>query len=299
MKSDSRARICLAAWQFVTTMIEANITNTTFPCVGISRPLERTSHLIFVGVSAAAFAASVAVTILWSTAMSSAGAMTMPGGWTVSMAWMRMPGQTWPEAAGSFVGMWIVMMVAMMLPSLMPMLARYRQAVNRTNRTRLGRLTGVAGLGYFFVWTVIGIAVFPVGLGLTAAEMRESVLARVTPIAVGVVFVLAGAFQFSRWKAHQLACCHDALVEGHVLPAESRSAWKHGMRLGVHCCFCCANLMAILLVVGVMDLRAMGIVMAGITAERVAPAHAQVVRGIGVVVVVIGLTLIVRLIGLS
>jgi predicted metal-binding membrane protein len=36
----------------------------------------------------------------------------------VPMAWMRMPGQTWPGAAASFLGMWVVMMVAMMLPSL-------------------------------------------------------------------------------------------------------------------------------------------------------------------------------------
>ena len=39
-----------------------------------------------------------------------------------------MPGQTWPGAAASFLGMWVVMTVAMMLPSLVPMLWRYRQA---------------------------------------------------------------------------------------------------------------------------------------------------------------------------
>jgi hypothetical protein len=38
------------------------------------------------------------------------GEMLMPGGWTMSMAWMRMPGQTWPGAAASFLAMWIVMM---------------------------------------------------------------------------------------------------------------------------------------------------------------------------------------------
>jgi predicted metal-binding membrane protein len=47
------------------------------------------------------------------------------GGWTMSMAWMRMPGQTWPAATASFLGMWVVMMVAMMLPALVPMLQRY------------------------------------------------------------------------------------------------------------------------------------------------------------------------------
>ena len=83
---------------------------------------ERTSHRAFVGISALLFAASAALTIVWCTSMSAMRRMPMPGGWTMSMVWMRMPGQSWPEAAASFIGMWVVMMVAMMLPSLAPML---------------------------------------------------------------------------------------------------------------------------------------------------------------------------------
>src|SRR4029434_5949041 len=83
---------------------------------------ERASQQAFFGVSALLFAASAAVTIVWCGSMSSMGGMPMSGGWTMSMAWMRMPGQTWSGAAASFLGMWIVMMVAMMLPSLVPML---------------------------------------------------------------------------------------------------------------------------------------------------------------------------------
>ena len=92
---------------------------------------ERASQQAFFGVSALLFAASAVVTIVWCASMSAMGEMPMPGGWTMSMAWMRMPGQTWPGAAASFLGMWVVMMVAMMLPSLVPMLRRYRQAVDR------------------------------------------------------------------------------------------------------------------------------------------------------------------------
>ncbi|WEX75180.1 DUF2182 domain-containing protein [Sinorhizobium numidicum] len=67
-------------------------------------------------------------------------------GWTMSMTWMRMPGQTWSAAAASFLGMWLVkMMMAMMLPSLVPMLRRYRQAVANAGEIRLGRLTTLEG----------------------------------------------------------------------------------------------------------------------------------------------------------
>ena len=83
--------------------------------------------------------------------MAPMGGMAMPGGWTMSMAWMRMPGQTWPGAAASFLGMWIVMMVAMMLPSLVPMVWRYRAAVGRAGATRLAGPTALVGAGYFFV----------------------------------------------------------------------------------------------------------------------------------------------------
>src|SRR5437899_4465051 len=127
---------------------------------------ERASQQAFVGVSALLFAASATVTIVWCASMSAMGEMPMPGGWTMSMAWMRMPGQTWPGAVASFLGMWVVMMVAMMLPSLVPMLWRYRQAVGRTGETRLGRLTALVGVGYFFVWTVFGMAAFPLGVAL-------------------------------------------------------------------------------------------------------------------------------------
>jgi len=69
--------------------------------------------------------------------------MPTPGGWTISMAWMRMPGQTWPGAAVPFLCTWAGMTVAMTLPSLVPMLWRYRWAVGSAFCTPVAR-TGYA-----------------------------------------------------------------------------------------------------------------------------------------------------------
>jgi predicted metal-binding membrane protein len=171
---------------------------------------ERASRQAFLGVLAAPFAASAAQTAVWCASMSAMGGMPMPGGWTMSMAWMRMPRQTWPGAAASFLGMWVVMMVAMMLPSLTPMLWRYRLAVGGTGETPLGPLTALVGAGYFSVWTLFGAAAFPLGVALAAAEMQQPAVARAAPIAVGVVVLVAGALQFSSWKARHLACCREA-----------------------------------------------------------------------------------------
>ena len=108
--------------------------------------------LALFGVSALFFAVSATLTIVWCASMSAMGEMPMPGDWTMSMAWMRMPGQTWTDVAASFLGMWIVMMVAMMLPSVVPLLGRSREAAARAGATRLDSLTALVGAGYFFVW---------------------------------------------------------------------------------------------------------------------------------------------------
>jgi len=86
------------------------------------------------------------------------------------------------------------------------------------------------------------------------------------------------------------------------LPADGGTAWRHGLRLGRHCSYCSycsAGLTAILLVTGVMDLRAMAVVTAATTAERLAPAGEGVARTIGAGIVAAGLLLIARAAGLG
>jgi len=259
---------------------------------------ERVSQQAFFGTSALVFAASAALTAAWCGSMSAMGAMTMPGGWKMSMAWMRMPGETWTGTAASFLGMWIAMMVAMMLPSLIPMLWRYRRAVLRAGETHLGRLTTLVGLGYFFVWTLCGMAVFPLGAALADIEMQKATLARAVPMVAGVVVAVAGALQFTAWKAHHLASCREAPGHGRTLPANAGTAWREGVRFGLHCGTSCANLTAILLAIGVMDLRVMVVVTVAITLERLAPNGERVARAIGGVIVGAGLVLVARAAGL-
>ena len=262
------------------------------------RTSERTSHRVFAGVSALLFATSAALTILWCGSMTAMPGMPMPGGWTMSMTWMRMPGRSRFVTGALFLCMWVVMMVAMMLPSLVPMLQRYREAVDRTGEARLGRLTAVVGAGYFLVWTVFGMAVFPMGAALAAIEMQRGELARAVPIAAGVVVILAGALQFTAWKARHLDCRRERPGYNGTLEADAGTAWRHGLRLGLHCLQCCAGLMAILLVIGVMDLRAMAAVAAAITIERVGPASRRVALAIGIVVIGAGVVLLARASGL-
>ena len=66
-------------------------------------------------------------TISSSSAMASA--MPMPGGWSMSMAWMSMGNQSPVAHAAMFLVMWTVMMIAMMLPSVMPAVLLHRRLI--------------------------------------------------------------------------------------------------------------------------------------------------------------------------
>jgi len=250
----------------------------------------RYDQLAFFGVTALLFAASATVTIVWCTSMATMSKTLMCGDWPLSMTWMRMPGQTWPQAAASFVGMWFVMMVAMMLPALTPMLLRYRRAVDSAGGMQLGWLTMLVGMGYFFVWTTFGILVYPAGVALTSVVMQLPALARAIPVAAGVVVMFAGALQFTAWKARQLACCRAA--PGKTLSADAYTAWRHGLHLGLRCCYACCSLTLILLMMDVMELYVMAGVATAITLERLTPAGERVARFTGTLAMAAGIVMI-------
>src|SRR3989475_7746866 len=86
---------------------------------------EATLPAEFIAVCVLAFVASVSATVYFCRSMCCE--MEMPGGWTMSMMWMRMHGQTWFGSATSFLLMWLAMMVAMMLPSALPTFLKTNQ----------------------------------------------------------------------------------------------------------------------------------------------------------------------------
>ncbi|HEX6792515.1 MAG TPA: DUF2182 domain-containing protein [Casimicrobiaceae bacterium] len=238
------------------------------------------------------------------------GAMPMPGGATMPMAamssvWVPMAGQTWPAAAASFLAMWMVMMVPMMLPVLTPTLWQYRQMAAASEGVQRMFLTGLVGVAYFSVWTVIGLVAFAAGAvlagALATAQMHSPEAMRAARVAAGIAVIAAGVFQFTPWKARELACCRSmpaqfamSSIARTSLSADMATAFRHGARLGFHCVRSCAGLTAILLVTGVMDVRVMALVATAITAERLSPPRWRVSQAIGGIAVATGALLIVR-----
>jgi predicted metal-binding membrane protein len=223
------------------------------------------------------FAASATVTIRWCASMAGMPGMEMAGGWTMSMTWMRMPGQGWWAAAAVFIGMWSVMMITMMLPAILPALRD--QGANS--------LTLRVAAAYFGVWMLCGLLIYPLGLALAEITMHVAAFSRIVPALAGVALGLAGILQLSAWKARQLECCRAP-----QRAATPGAAWHRGLALGLRCCACCAPLTAALLVVGVMDPGAMAAATLAISLERLAPRGPAMARISGALLLAAGLAVL-------
>jgi len=127
------------------------------------------------------------------------------------------------------------------------------------------------------------MAAFPLGVALAVIEMQSSRAgARRTDRGRWVVLI-AGSLQLTAWKARHLACYREHLGAAVRLAADAGTAWRHGLRSVLLCSHCCAGFKAILLVIGVMDLRAMAVVAAAITVERLHRPGERVARAIAAV----------------
>src|SRR5688572_13502623 len=135
--------------------------------------------------------------------------MEMPGGWTMSMMWIRMPGQTWAASATSFLVMWLAMMVAMMLPSALPMLLNFGRSLGENRHNHSDAPVILVAAGYFFVWLLIGVAMYALGVAFALTVMRLEWFNRLVPPLSGATLVAAGALQFTGWKISALRRCRD------------------------------------------------------------------------------------------
>ena len=245
----------------------------------------------FTAVFALLFLAAAAVTIERCTSVAAMGATPMAGGESLSMAWMRMCGQSWTSAAVSFLGMWMAMTVAMMLPVLAPSLWRLQQGCGEASPTGGAGLVALAAAAYFLVWGVLGLAVYPIGAACAALASQMQAKTNLVPLASAVVLTGAGLLQLSGWKRGLLANCRDRCPEVEPTVAPARRAWRHGLHLGLHCNACCAPMTLALLVLGVMDLHTMTAATVAIAAERLAPCGLQIARVSGVLTLAAGLAL--------
>jgi predicted metal-binding membrane protein len=203
---------------------------------------------------------------------------------------MRMPA---PWIAARFTltfAMWWVMMVGMMLPSAAPMILMFA-TVNRKKRMSGQDFVPVSvfTLGYLLVWGLFSAGATVVQWVLDQLAMLSSSLTAISPMVGGALLIAAGIYQFTPLKQACLRHCRSPL--GFVLNHwhdGGIGALRMGMEHGAFCLGCCWVLMALLFVVGVMNLLSVAAIAAFVFVEKLLPGGPWIGRIGGGAMVAVG-----------
>jgi predicted metal-binding membrane protein len=213
-------------------------------------------------------------------------AMQMPGfyGWGVSTVILL------------FL-MWAVMMVAMMVPSAVPMVQAFLAVKERRkDSSRQFVPAGVFLLGYIVVWTAFSAAATLAQWGLHKTALLSPMMVATSPVVSGGLLLAAGMFQWTPLKRACLRGCRSPLS---FLMGEWREgtagAFRMGLRHGAYCVGCCWALMALLFVVGVMNLVWIAVIAVFVMAEKVLPRGQLLGRIGGVALVGAGIAVIAKI----
>lgn len=188
-----------------------------------------------------------------------------------------------------FLGMWLTMMVAMMFPTIAPIVLLHRLVLRRRGEGVLR--TAVFAGGYLAVWTAVGVV--PLAVLLAFRDVTED--ATWVGRAAGAVLVLAGAYQFTRWKQTCARACRSPLtfLATHDFGSGPRGAFRAGVSHGLYCLGCCWALMAVLLVVGLMNLVWMAAIATVFLAEKNWRHGLGLAKVVGTAVLVLGVVVLV------
>lgn len=184
--------------------------------------------------------------------------------------------------------MWIVMAGAMMLPTAAPMTmlcARFQRG-RRPGHSPLAYTALFAG-GYLAAWSVYALAATGAQIGLVHVEIMYPAAMKLssTPVAAAVL-IAAGGFQLTPLKNACMIQCRSPV--GFFM-----SEWRDGaggaFAMGVHhglfCVGCCWAVMAIMFVVGAMNMIWVGLLTAFMLIEKLGPSRSLLskVSGIGLI----------------
>ncbi len=243
------------------------------------RALERRATLVTVAILVA-----LAALAWWSTVANARDMEDMVQG-------LAQVGQAMPYDMGAlvFMGMWLTMMVAMMFPTIAPIVLLHRMVLRRRGEGILP--TGVFAGGYLAVWTAVGAVPL---LALFAFRDVSGEATWVNRLG-GLVLVVAGAYQFTHWKDTCARACRSPLtfLATHDFGGGLRGAFRVGGSHGLYCLGCCWALMAVLLVVGLMNLAWMAAIAVVFLAEKNWSHGLGLARVVGSVLLVLGIAVLV------
>jgi predicted metal-binding membrane protein len=231
----------------------------------------------------------VAVTIIAALLVCAAAAWLFTAEQAASMSGM---GGMAMLGAGLFLAIWVVMMVAMMFPSVAPMVLVHARIVRSRGEGAVPTISFVAG--YLVVWTAAGLV--PLAVIEILGSSIASPLSGWLPRLGGAVILLAGAFQFTPLKHACLRACRSPLsfLMTHDFGGGAPAAARAGMSHGAFCLGCCWALMAVLAVLGLMNLAWMAVFAIVFFLEKNWRQGVVLSRAVGAACIVIGGAVLVR-----
>ncbi len=190
--------------------------------------------------------------------------------------------------------MWLVMMVAMMLPSAAPMILLYGKLARRAREEGavFASTTVFAGF-YLAVWA---------GFSAVAALIQWALVKSGAITAMGLSFgdgriggallIVAGLYQLTPLKTACLRNCRSPLSFLMRLwrPGLAGAA-RLGLSHGLYCLGCCAMLMALLFVFGVMNLAWVALLAILVLVEKIVPGGQRIGQAAGVAALAVGVAL--------
>jgi predicted metal-binding membrane protein len=181
--------------------------------------------------------------------------------------------------------MWVVMMIAMMVPTAAQMILTFAAIARRQSSGRSPAIpTASFLLGYVIAWTGYAAVATLGQSALHGAALISPAGVSANSIFGGTILVVAGIFQWTPLKYACLARCRSPfgflMIEWRP---GSRGALIMGLRHGLYCVICCWALMALMFVLGMMNLLWLAAITAFVLLEKAMPAGHVVahVAGIG------------------
>jgi predicted metal-binding membrane protein len=200
------------------------------------------------------------------------------------------------EFAFVFV-MWAVMMVGMMAPSAAPMILMYAR-VGRQARVGQGRIagkpfapTGWFAAGYFLAWAGFSLAATLVQWVLDREALLDDRMASANILLGAVVLIAAGIYQWTPIKNACLAQCQTPfrfLMSHGGFRSNVLGCLHLGLLHGIYCVGCCWVLMALLFVVGAMNVLWIALLALLVLLEKLTPWGRSVARIAGAACIAAG-----------
>jgi predicted metal-binding membrane protein len=233
--------------------------------------------------------------LAWAVTVYEAGSM----GWGMFTCSMTM-GTPFSVSNGVlYVVLWGVMMVAMMFPAMTPIVGLFRSIAKRKQEQGLAFTpVWVFIAGYITLWTLTGSVGYAADLAIQSLPEQIPTLRTYGAVIGGLTLIGAGIYQLTPLKYLCLSQCRSPL--GFLLGSwrdGHRGAFRMGLEHGLYCLGCCWSLMAVLFVVGTMNLVWMGLLSAVIFAEKIVPYGMELGKASGIALVAFGLALSFGLIG--